>query len=100
MFNQRFSSECFIDNVLDNLDLICLHRIKGFQFIIFLVQPCLSQEGQNVIHFDIVEQTPQTIHLEKSLSDGSEGSIFYGNVFNGARRLTCRTLWLLFLFQY
>ena len=40
------------------------------------------------------------IHLEKSLSDESEISTFYKNMFNSARRLPCQTLWLLFLFQY
>ena len=60
---------------------------------IVLVQPCLSQEGQNVFHFDILKQTSQTIHLEKLLSDESENFTFYENVFNGAKRLTCQTLW-------
>ena len=67
---------------------------------IFLVQPCLSQEGQNIIHFDIVTQIAQMIHLEKLLSDESKFSTFYEYVFNGAMHLTCRTLWLLFLLQY
>ena len=72
--------------------LVCFHTIKWFQLIIFLVQPYLSQEGQNVIHIDVLEQVAQTIHLEKSLSDESESSTFYENVFNGARSLTCQTL--------
>ena len=37
---------------------------------------------------------------EKSLSDDSESSAFYKNVFNRASCLTCQTLWLWFLFQY
>ena len=45
---------------------------------------CLSQEGQNVFHFDIFIQITQTIHLEKSLSNESESTTFYENVFNGA----------------
>ena len=48
----------------------------------------LSQEGQNVYHFDIVEQISQTIHLEKSLSDERENSTFYDNVFNRVKQLT------------
>ena len=100
VFNWRFLNKYFVDNILDKQDLICLHTIKWFQFIIFFVQPCLPQEGQNVIHFDILKQITQIIHLEKSLSDESELSTFYENVSNGARRLTRRTQWLLFLFQY
>ena len=65
-----------------------------------LVQACLSQEGQNVIHVDVLEQIVQTIHPEKSLSDENESSTFYENVFNCVRRLPCQTLWLLFLFEY
>ena len=54
----------------------------------------LSQERQNVIYFDIVEQITQTNHLKESLTVKSEIFTF------GARRLTCQTRWLLFLFQY
>ena len=66
----------------------------------FLIQSCLTQEGQNVFHFDVLKQINQTIHREKSLSDENESSTFYENMFNSARHLTCQTLWLLFLFQY
>ena len=65
-----------------------------------MVQSCLSQEGQNVLHFYVLKQITQIIHLKKSLSDESKSSTFYENVFNGARHLTCQTLWLLFLLQY
>ena len=40
------------------------------------------------------------IHLEKSLSDETKRATFCENTFNGARCLTCQTLWLLVLFQY
>ena len=72
IYNQSFLSEYFVDNIFDKQDFIYLHTIKWFQFTIFLVQPCLSQERQNVIHFDIVEHISQTSHLEKSLSDESD----------------------------
>ena len=49
-----------------------------------MVQLCLSQEGQNVIYFDILKQTGKVIYFEKSLSDNSESSAFYKNVFNRA----------------
>ena len=55
MFNQRFLNKYFVNNDLDEQDLIYLQRIKGFQFIVFLVQFCLSQEGQNVFYFDILK---------------------------------------------
>ena len=35
-----------------------------------------------------------------TLNDESESTTFYENVFNDAKRLTCQTLWLSFLFQY
>ena len=35
VFNQRFQNEYFIYNILDKQDIICLQRIKWFQFIIF-----------------------------------------------------------------
>ena len=57
----------------------------------------LSQEGQNVIHFDFLRQIAFTIHLEESFSNETKRSTFYEN---SARCLTCQTLWLLFLFQY
>ena len=47
----------------------------------------LSLEGQNHFYFDVLEQITQNIHIEKSLSDESEGFTFFENVFNGARRL-------------
>ena len=49
-----------------------------------MVQLCLSQEGQNVIYFDVLEQIGKVIYFEKSLSDNSESSAFYKNVFNRA----------------
>ena len=76
MFNLGFLNEYFVDNILDKQDLICLHTIKWSQFMIFLVQPCLCQEEQNVIHFDVLEQIAQTIHIEKYLSAESEISPF------------------------
>ena len=69
-----------------------MHTIKWFQFLKFLVQPSLSQEGQNVIHFDVLEQVTQTIHLKKSLSDKSQISTSDENVFNGARLVGCFVL--------
>ena len=66
----------------------------------FLVQFCFSQEGQNVIHLTFFRRSLKKFTLKKSLSDESEITTFYENVFNGARRLICQTLWLLFLFQY
>ena len=68
VFNLRFLNEYFVHKILDKQDFICSHTIKWFQFIIFFVSPYLSQEGQNVIHFDVLEQIVQTIHLETSLS--------------------------------
>ena len=62
IYDQIFQNEYFVYNVLNKQDLICLQMIKSFQFIIFLVQPCLSQEGQNVFHFDILKQIGETIH--------------------------------------
>ena len=50
-----------------------------------LVQPCLSQERQNVIYVDILEQITQTIYLEKSFSDESKSSTVYKNMFNDTR---------------
>ena len=63
-----------------------------------MVQPCLPQEGQNVIYFDVLEQIDKTIHFEKLLSDDNESSTFYKNVFNGASHLIGQTMWLWFLF--
>ena len=99
MLNQIFLNEYFVDNVLDQQDLISLHKTKRFQFLIFLVQSSLSQEGQNVFHFDVLEQIAQTIPLEKMLSDEIEIATFNENVFNATRCLTCQILWLLFLLQ-
>ena len=69
-----------------------------------MVLPCLSlslsQEGQNVFHFNVFEQIAQSIQLKKSLSDESEISTFSENMFNGAKRSACQTLWWLFLFHY
>ena len=78
---------------LNNILALCLGCTKendGY-FSVF-------QDGGNVIHVGALEQVTQTIYLEKSLSD--EREIFYENVFNDVRRLTCQTQWLLFLFQY
>ena len=44
IYNLRFLNENFVDNILDKLNLICLHKIKWFQSIIFLVQPCISKK--------------------------------------------------------
>ena len=57
-----------------------------------LVQACLSQERQNVIHVYVLKQVAQTIYIEKLLSDKSESSTFNENVFDGAGHLTCQTL--------
>ena len=75
-------------------------RLNGSNSSCYLVQPCLSQEGQNASHVDVLEQVTQTIHPEKLLSDLTESFTFYGNMFNNARRLICQTLWLWFLSQY
>ena len=91
-FNLRFLDEYFVGKIFDKQDFVYLHTIEWFQLIMFLVQPCLSQERQNIIHFDVVEQIFQTVYLENSLSDESESSTFYENVINGARFLTCQTL--------
>ena len=58
----------------------------------YLLQPCLSQERQNVIRVDVLEYIAQTVDIEKSLSDKSELTTFYDNVFNCSRRLTRQTL--------
>ena len=47
-----------------------------------LVQPCLFQEGQNVIHFDVVKQIVQTIHFENLSSDERKSFTFYDIVFD------------------
>ena len=65
----------------------------------FLVQLCLSQEGQNVIYYDVPEQISQTIYFEKWLFDKSKNSAFCKNVFNHTNFLTGQTLLLWFLFQ-
>ena len=100
MFNLSFLSEYVVDKIFDSQDFICLYTIKWFQFIIFFGKTPSFSEKTERRSFDVVELISQTIHLEKLLSDDSESSAFYENVFNGARRLTCQTLWLLFLFQY
>ena len=41
----------------------------------------------------------KNIYFEKSLSDNSESSTFYKNVFNHTSCLAAQTLWLWFLFQ-
>ena len=96
-FSQRFLNEYFVDNVLDKQDRKCLHRIKWFQFIIFLVQSCLSQDWHNV---SILTFPKRSLHLEKLLSNKSESFTLYSNVFNDARCSTGQTLWLLSLYQH
>ena len=71
--------------------MISIHHIFGT-----ILSLSLSQEGQNGFHFDVLKQIAKTVQLEKSLFDESKSSTFYENVFNGARHLTCQTLWLLF----
>ena len=39
MFNIGFLNEYFKNKILDKQDIICLHTIKWFEYIIFLVQP-------------------------------------------------------------
>ena len=94
-----FTNE-YLSKIFYEQDFTCLHVINQFYFVIFFVLPCFSQEGQNVIDFDVFEQFSQTSHFEKSLSDDSESSAFYKNVFNRASCLTRQTLWLWFLFLY
>ena len=52
----RFVNEYLVGKIFDQQDFICLHMVNRFPSVIFLVQPCLSQEGQNVIYFDVLEQ--------------------------------------------
>ena len=99
MFNLRVLNKYFVKNVLDKQDPIFFTGLNDFNTSTFLVQSCLSQEGQSVFHFDVLKRIIQTINHEKSRSDESENSIFYENVLNGASYLTCQTL-LLNLFQY
>ena len=73
--------------------------LTSFNSSYSFVQPCLSQEGQNVIYFDVFEHISWTIHFEKLLSDDSESSAFNKNVFNRASCLKGQTLWFWFLFQ-
>ena len=92
----RFLNEYFAENVLDKQDLICLHTIRWFHFIIFLYN---SGSCNNIIILTFSKRSLKRFTLKKSLSCESENSIFDENVFNSARRLTWRTLWLFFLFQ-
>ena len=55
-FKLRFLNEYLVGKIFDKQDFICLQTINRFQFVIFLVQYCLSQKGQNLIHFDNLEQ--------------------------------------------
>ena len=55
-FDLRFQNKYLVDKISDKQDFICLHTINRFQFIIFLVQPCLSQEELNVIYLNVLEQ--------------------------------------------
>ena len=100
IFNLGFLKEYFADNVLNEQDLICLHTLKWFQFIISFGTTLFLSRRTEYHYFDIIKQIAQMIHLEKSLSDESKIFTFYENMFNGARHLPCQTLWLLFLFQY
>ena len=56
MFNLRLLNKYFADNVLHKQDLICtgLNDFKSY----FLVQSCLSKEGENVFNFDVLKQVP------------------------------------------
>ena len=45
----KISKWIFVDTILDKQNLMCLHTVKWFQFIICLVEPCLSQEGQSIM---------------------------------------------------
>ena len=99
VFNQSFLNEYFVDNVLDKQDLICLQSIKWFQVIIFFgTTLSLSRKTSSIL--TLSNRSVKLLTLKKALSDESKSSTFYENVFNGARRLTCQTLGLLFLFQY
>ena len=96
IFNQRFLNEYFVDNVLDKQDLICLQRMKWFQFIIF-VGIILSLRTSSILTFS---NKSVKLFILKSCLLMKAKTLHSENVFNGARRLTRQTLWLLFLFQY
>ena len=48
-----FTNEYLVGKIFYKLDFTCLHMINQSYFF---VQPCFSQEGQNVIYFDVFEQ--------------------------------------------
>ena len=68
---------------MSRISFVCT-RLTSFKLSYFLVQLCLSQEGQNVIYFDVLEQIGSIIYFEKSISYNSKSSAFYKNVFNHA----------------
>ena len=58
-FNQRFRNEYLVGKIFYKQDFIFFFFftwLSSFNSSYFFVQPCLSQEGQNVIYFDVFEQ--------------------------------------------
>ena len=51
-----FTNEYLVGRIFYKQDFTCLHLINSFNSSYFSVQPCFSQEGQNVIYFDVFEQ--------------------------------------------
>ena len=49
--NQRFLNEYLVGKTFYKQDFICLYMIISFNSSYFFVQPCLSQEGQNILTF-------------------------------------------------
>ena len=76
MLNLRFLNEYFVVNISNKQELKTFTRLNGFNSSYSLVQPSVSQEGQNVIHVDVLEQLAQIIYVEKSFSYETESSTF------------------------